>query len=163
MYKWDAGEALKLIEQEKITAVTGVPIMARELLSHPDFDKYDTSSVKGLGGGGAPLQPDLVGKIAETPARPGTGYGMTETSGVITSIGGDFFIDRPTSAGPVMPNFDALLVDEEGGPHGDPSIRVLDAIVLSDGMFYIRHNRKRHGTNAALFDGGVSPGMMSEL
>ena len=58
---------------------------------------------------------------------------------------------------------DALLVDEEGGPHGDPSIRVLDAIVLSDGMFYIRHNRKRHGTNAALFDGGVSPGMMSEL
>ncbi len=114
MYKWDAGEALKLIEQEKITAVTGVPIMARELLSHPDFDKYDTSSVKGLGGGGAPLQPDLVGKIAETPARPGTGYGMTETSGVITSIGGDFFIDRPTSAGPVMPNFDAMLVDEDG-------------------------------------------------
>ncbi len=114
MYKWDAEEALKLIEQEKITAVTGVPVMARELLSHPDFNNYDTSSVKGLGGGGAPLQPDLVGKIAKTEARPGTGYGMTETSGVITSIGGEFFTDRPTSAGPIMPNFEAMLVDEAG-------------------------------------------------
>ena len=114
MHKWDAGRALQLIEEEQITAVTGVPVMARELLAHPDFHKYDTSSMRGLGGGGAQLQPDLVGKIAKTPARPGTGYGMTETCGIITSIGGDFFVDKPDSVGPVMPNFDAKLVSQEG-------------------------------------------------
>jgi long-chain acyl-CoA synthetase len=114
MYKWDPGKALQLIEAEHVTAVTGVPVMARELLAHPNFSKYDTSSMRGLGGGGAQLQPDLVGKIAKTPARPGTGYGMTETCGVITSLGGPFFIDKPDSAGPVMPNFDAKLVDEAG-------------------------------------------------
>ena len=121
MYKWDAGEALKLIEAECITSVTGVPVMARELLAHPDFDRYDTSSVAGLGGGGAQLPPDLVGKIAQK-ASPGTGYGMTETCGVITSIGGNFFLDKPTSAGPVLPNYDAMLVDEEGleVPVGSP-------------------------------------------
>lgn len=116
MYKWDATEALKLIERERITALTGVPVMSRELVTHPDFDKYDTSSLMSVGGGGAQLQPDLVGKIDEkvATARPGTGYGMTETCGIITSISGDFFVDRPDSAGPAMPNFEVKVVDADG-------------------------------------------------
>ena len=116
MYRWDAGEALKIIEREKITSLTGVPVMSRELIGHPDFDKFDTSSLLSVGGGGAQLQPDLVGKIdnAVKTARPGTGYGMTETCGIITSIGGDFFVDRPESCGPAMPTFEAKTVDEDG-------------------------------------------------
>lgn len=116
MYRWDAGEALKIIEREKITNLTGVPVMSRELISHPDFDKYDTSSLTSVGGGGAQLQPDLVEKIdkAVKTARPGTGYGMTETCGIITSIGGDFFIDRPDSAGPAMPTYEVKTVDADG-------------------------------------------------
>ncbi|MBT4492074.1 MAG: acyl--CoA ligase [Gammaproteobacteria bacterium] len=116
MYRWDAGEALKLVEAEKITNITGVPVMSRELISHPDFDKYDTSSLIQVGGGGAQLQPDLVGKIDETisTARPATGYGMTETSGIITSINGKFFVDKPASAGPAMPTFEAKVVDANG-------------------------------------------------
>ncbi len=116
MYKWDALDALQLIEAEKITNLTGVPVMARELISHPDFAKYDTSSLLSVGGGGAQLQPDLVGKIDDTvaTARPNTGYGMTETCGVITSISADFFIDKPESAGPALPNFDAKCVDADG-------------------------------------------------
>lgn len=117
-YRWDPGEALRLIEKEKINGITGVPVMARELISHPDFHKYDTSSLASVGGGGAQLQPDLVSKIDETveTARPGTGYGMTETCGIITSIGGDYFLDRPHSAGPAMPTFEVRIVDAEGNP-----------------------------------------------
>jgi long-chain acyl-CoA synthetase len=116
MYKWDAGEALKLIETEKVTNLTGVPVMSRELISHPDYNKYDTSSLVSVGGGGAQLQPDLVNKIDEAvaTARPNTGYGMTETCGIITSISADFFIDKPDSCGPAMPNFDAKCVDADG-------------------------------------------------
>src|SRR4029079_1697237 len=62
MYRWDAGEALRLIERERVTAMSGVPVMSRELLAHPDFAKTDLSSLMTLGGGGAPLQPDLVHK-----------------------------------------------------------------------------------------------------
>jgi long-chain acyl-CoA synthetase len=123
MYKWDATEALKLIEREKITNLTGVPVMSRELITHPDFDKYDTSSLASVGGGGAQLQPDLVNKIDEAvaTARPNTGYGMTETCGIITSISADFFIDKPESCGPAMPNFDAKCVDADGNavPQGE--------------------------------------------
>jgi long-chain acyl-CoA synthetase len=116
MYKWDAGEALKLIERERITTFTGVPTMSRELVSHPDFDRYDTSSLASVGGGGAQVPPDLVGKIDTTvaTARPNTGFGMTETCGVITSISADFFVDKPASAGPVLPNFEAKVVDGNG-------------------------------------------------
>jgi long-chain acyl-CoA synthetase len=116
MYKWDAGHALELIEREKITAMSGVPVMAREVISHPNFAKTDTSSLLSLGGGGAQLQPDLVAKIDATvsTARPNTGYGMTETCGIITSIGGDFFVDKPASCGPAMPCFETKVVDADG-------------------------------------------------
>jgi long-chain acyl-CoA synthetase len=124
MYRWDAGEALKLVERERCTVVSGVPVMARELINHPDFSKYDTSSLLTVGGGGAQLQPDLVGKIDQhvATARPNTGYGMTETSGIITSISGDFFIDKPASCGRAMPTFDTKIVDDDGHetPAGAP-------------------------------------------
>jgi len=116
MYKWDAGEALRLIETEKVTAMSGVPTMAREVITHPDFATTDTSSLLTLGGGGAQLQPDLVAKIdASVPtARPNTGYGMTETCGIITAVSADFFVDKPASCGPAMPTFEARCVDDEG-------------------------------------------------
>ena len=116
MYRWDAGEALRLIEQEKVTAVSGVPVMARELINHPDFTSRDTSSLMSVAGGGAQVPPDLVGKIDASveSARPATGYGLTETCGIITSVSADFFVARPDSAGPVMPVFEHKCVDDAG-------------------------------------------------
>jgi long-chain acyl-CoA synthetase len=124
MYKWEAGEALRLIEQHRCTSMSGVPVMSREIINHPDFATRDTSSLLALSGGGAQVPPDLVLKIEEkiTTARPTTGYGMTETCGIITSLGGDFFVDRPSSAGPAMPNFAVKCVDDDGNevPLGEP-------------------------------------------
>ena len=39
---------------------------------------------------------------------------MTETCGIITSVSADFFVDKPDSAGPAMPNFEAKCVNELG-------------------------------------------------
>lgn len=116
MYKWDPAEALRLIERERITNFSGVPVMARELIMHPDFAKTDTSTLKAFGGGGAQLQPDLVSKIDQSVrnARPSTGYGMTETCGVITANSADFFVDKPTSVGPALPVFESRCIDEDG-------------------------------------------------
>jgi acyl-CoA synthetase (AMP-forming)/AMP-acid ligase II len=123
MYKWDPAEALRLIEREKLTTFNAVPMMAREIMMHPDFKTRDTSSLKTVGGGGAAMQPDLVGKVSETmkSARPNTGYGMTETCGIITAVSMEFFMDRPTSVGPAMPTFEARIVDPAGRelPVGD--------------------------------------------
>jgi long-chain acyl-CoA synthetase len=118
MYRWDPKVALELIEKERVTAMSGVPVMSRELITHPDFPKHDLSSLMTLGGGGAQLPPDLVHKIDQSvaTARPNTGYGMTETCGIITAVAADFFIDKPSSAGPAMPDFETVCTDDDGEP-----------------------------------------------
>ncbi|MEM9611129.1 MAG: AMP-binding protein [Actinomycetota bacterium] len=115
-YKWDAARALELIEREGVNNFSGVPTMSRELLQHPDWDSRDTSSLQGMGGGGAPLQPDLVGKIDDALPQggPSTGYGLTETHGIVTANSAMFFTAKPESCGPVVPTLDAKLVDDVG-------------------------------------------------
>lgn len=124
MYKWDAREALRLIEAERVSTFSAVPMMTRELLMHPDFSLRDTSSLKTIGGGGAAMQPDLVGKVpSHMPGtRPSTGYGMTETCGIIAALALEFFMDRPTSVGPAMPTLEAKCVDAEGNALGPREI-----------------------------------------
>lgn len=123
MYKWDPLEALKMIERENVVSFTGVPVMSREIVEHPDFADYDTSSLNALGGGGAPMQPDLVRSIDAklSRARPATGYGLTETAGVISLNSGDFYIDNPSSVGPPLPVMESRIVDENGNdrPSGE--------------------------------------------
>lgn len=118
MYKWDPVEAMRLIEKEKITTMSAVPMMSREILTHPDRDEYDLSSLNAMGGGGAAMQPDLVGKVAaETKrAKPAQGYGMTEVCGIISYIAGDIFLERPSSVGPMVPSLEGRCVDGEGRP-----------------------------------------------
>ena len=134
-YKWDAGRALELIEREGVTNFSGVPTMSRELLMHPDWDKRDTSTLAGMGGGGAPLQPDLVDKIDKSLAggAPSTGYGLTETHGIVTANSGSLYLAKPSSCGRVVPTLEAKLVDEndEEVPPGQPGeLCVRGAIVI---------------------------------
>ena len=130
-YKWDPGRALELIEREKVTSFSGVPTMSRELLLHPDWATRDTSSLQGMGGGGAALQPDLVPKIADalkkSGGQPSTGYGMTETHGIITANSARWFLAKPASCGPLVPTLESKLVDEDGNelPVGPDTVGIL--------------------------------------
>ena len=84
MPKWDPGEALRLIEKEKITYFVGVPTMSHELMTHPDRDKYDLSSLTDIAAGGAPRPISHVERLREEfpKAQPALGYGLTETNAV---------------------------------------------------------------------------------
>ena len=161
MYRWDPEEALRLIEREKVSSMSGVPVMSRELIGHPEFDNYDTSSLLNLGGGGAQLQPDLVEKIHFSgDARPSTGYGMTETCGIITSIAGAFFLDKPASCGPVMPVFEAKIIDSEGieqAPGIEGELLVRGAPVIKG---YIN---RPEATAEAITDGWLHTGDIARL
>lgn len=162
MYRWDIGEALRLIEREKVSAMSGVPTMARELINHPDFATADTSSLVSLAGGGAQVPPDLVHKIdaAVSTARPSTGYGMTETCGIITSVAGDFFVDKPDSAGPAMPSFAVKCVDDDGNtvpPGAVGELWVKGAAVIKG---YIN---RPEATAAAITDGWLHTGDIARI
>jgi acyl-CoA synthetase (AMP-forming)/AMP-acid ligase II len=82
MAKWDAGEALRLVEKEKITYFVGVPTMSLELMQHEDRGRYDLSSLTDVAAGGAPRPVAHVKRLQEsfTGAQPALGYGLTETN-----------------------------------------------------------------------------------
>ena len=116
MYRWDAAEALRLIEAEGVTVFTGVPSMSREMLQHPGWGQTDTSSLRSMGGGGAAIPTDLVRRIDDglSAGRPGVGYGLTETAGIATAISNEFYVARPSSVGPLLPCMEAKIVDGNG-------------------------------------------------
>ncbi|HVM39548.1 MAG TPA: class I adenylate-forming enzyme family protein [Acidimicrobiia bacterium] len=116
MHKWDATRALELIERERVTIFGGVPAMAWQVVEHPDFDRYDTSSVRSVSYGGAPAAPELVRLIRERfpKVSPGNGYGLTETSSVTSMNTGDDYVRKPESVGPAVPVCDVKVVGADG-------------------------------------------------
>jgi acyl-CoA synthetase (AMP-forming)/AMP-acid ligase II len=114
MKKWDAGDALKLIEQEKITDITGVPTQTWELLNHPERLKYDLTSLKTLGAGGSPRPAEHVKQLdSEFEARPGIGYGLSETNALGALGSGDEYVNHPQSTGRVVPPLTEIKIIDE--------------------------------------------------
>jgi long-chain acyl-CoA synthetase len=118
MHKWNAERALELIERERITNFVGVPTMSWDLLESPDFARRDTSSLKAVGGGGAPAPPELVRRIDRgfRNGAPGIGYGMTETNAYGPQNAGPDYLSRPTSCGRTVPVVEIVVTDEHGVP-----------------------------------------------
>ena len=101
MPKWDAGEALRLVEQEGITYFVGVPTMSLELMQHPDRGRYDLSTLTDIAAGGAARPVAHVERLQQSfsSAQPALGYGLTETNAVGCSNFWSNYADKPASTG----------------------------------------------------------------
>jgi acyl-CoA synthetase (AMP-forming)/AMP-acid ligase II len=115
MRRWDAIEAMEIIQRERVALTGGVPTIAWQLLEHPDRAKYDLSSLESIAYGGAPSAPELVKRIYEEfGALPSNGWGMTETMATVTSNPAEDYLNRPTSCGPPVAVADLKIMDPEG-------------------------------------------------
>ena len=101
MPKWDATEALRLIEKEKVTYFVGVPTMSLELMNHPERERYDLSSLRDITAGGAPRPISHVERLKkEFPdAQPALGYGLTETNATGCANFWSSYAAKPASTG----------------------------------------------------------------
>ncbi len=82
---WNPEEALKMIQAFKVTHMAAVPTMYVQLLDHPDFDKYDISSLLGCNSGGAPLPVEVALRWKEkTGVDIREGWGLTESGATTT-------------------------------------------------------------------------------
>jgi long-chain acyl-CoA synthetase len=118
MHKWNVSDAFQLIEQERITSFVGVPTMSLEMMDHPAREKYDLTSLRDVGAGGAPRPPEHVKKIIETfkGRRPGIGYGMTETNALSVVNFGDGYVNKPASTGRIIkPITDMKIALDDNG------------------------------------------------
>ncbi|SIN83380.1 long-chain acyl-CoA synthetase [Parasphingorhabdus marina DSM 22363] len=122
--RFDAKQTLKAITRNRITAMPGVPTMYQALLDHPDIDRTNFSSLKVCVSGGAPLPLELKKKFeAKTGAKLVEGYGLTESSGVV-SANPYAGLNKPGTIGQPVPGTLVKLVDKEDPtrevPEGEP-------------------------------------------
>ncbi len=117
MPKWDAREALRLMDAEKVTYFVGVPLMSYEMATHPDRDQFDLSACRSFAAGGAPRPLEHVTKIKD--AFPGgfpiLGYGLTETNAVGCGNFNENYIAKPGSTGKASkPMVELAILDDDG-------------------------------------------------
>ena len=115
--KWDALEAMRLIEAERATYFVGVPLMSYEMLNHPERHRFDLSTVTDFAAGGAPRPAEHVQRIQDEMGggAPLIGYGLTETNAAGTGNWRDNYLAKPNSAGrPSKPLIDLAIVSDDG-------------------------------------------------
>ncbi len=114
--KWNAEQALELIERERITNAGGVPTIAWQLIEHPRFGEFDLSSLENIAYGGAPSAPELVRRLKQRFPKltPGQGWGMTETSATATSNVAEDYERKPESCGVPTPTGEVRIVGANG-------------------------------------------------
>ncbi|MCW1429028.1 class I adenylate-forming enzyme family protein [Novosphingobium sp. JCM 18896] len=119
MPKWDALEAMRLIESERITFFAGVPSMSVEIASHPARGDFDLTSCVGFAAGGAPRPVQHVDHLRDSlpHAAHFLGYGLTETNCVGTCNVADNYLAKPRSSGPAsFPLAEVAILGPDGLP-----------------------------------------------
>ncbi len=114
---------LQTVQDEKVTLTFMVPTMINAVLNHPDIDKYDLSSIRRLAYGASPMPVELLKKGLKRLGQVfAQGYGMTETSPLLTgldleehiTLGTPEQVRRLASAGKEVVGVEVRVVNAEG-------------------------------------------------
>lgn len=122
--RFNARQTLQVLERTRATTMPGVPTMFQALLDNPDLARTDFSSLRTCVSGGAPLPAPLKRRFeAETGAKLTEGYGLTETSGVV-SVNPYEGVNKSGTIGHPLPATRICLLDKEDptqeAPRGEP-------------------------------------------
>jgi acyl-CoA synthetase (AMP-forming)/AMP-acid ligase II len=111
MPQFEVGAFLQAIEAERIDVLTTVPAIYWLAINQPQFADTDVSAVGALSYGGAPIAPELVGRIMKAfpSARVGNGFGLTETSSVATYLPHEYAAAHADSVGFPVPVCDLRI------------------------------------------------------
>ena len=114
--RFEAAAALKAITRTRVTALPGVPTMYQALLDNAEIANTDFASLRACISGGAPLAAEVKARFEEaTGANVVEGYGLTESSGVVSTNPYEA-LNKPGTIGQPLPGTLVRLVDKE-----DPS------------------------------------------
>jgi fatty-acyl-CoA synthase len=122
---FDPLATLETVEREKCTALYGVPTMFIAELDHPEFSRFDLSSLRTGMMAGAPCPIEVMRRVNDqmNMREVTIGYGMTETSPASFQSATDDPLDRRVSTvGRIHPHVEVKIIDLEGRvvPRGEP-------------------------------------------
>jgi fatty-acyl-CoA synthase len=115
---FDAEKVLQAVDQERCTAVLGVPTMFIAELDHPDFDQYDTSSLRTGIMAGSPCPMEVMKRVVDVmgASEITIAYGQTESSPVITQTRTDDPLElRVSTVGRTLPGVEIRIVHIDTG------------------------------------------------
>lgn len=118
-------QVMRTVQEEKCTSLYGVPTMFIAELDHPNFSKYDFSSLRTgvMAGSNCPIETMRKVQQLMNMQEVTVCYGMTETSPVSTQSRTDAPLDkRVSTVGTVHPHLEVKIVDPETGqvvPRGE--------------------------------------------
>jgi acyl-CoA synthetase (AMP-forming)/AMP-acid ligase II len=130
--RFDPVRVMQTIEREGVTNWGPMGTMAHRVVFHPEVARYDLSSIRGIGSGGAPMSPELQERIREVLPKAShslaVGYGSTECTALATLIFGEELEARPYSVGRPLPTVEIQIRDEQGtslpeGEEGEIHVR----------------------------------------
>jgi fatty-acyl-CoA synthase len=123
---FDPLATLEAVAAERCTSLYGVPTMFIAELNHPDFGRFDLSSLRTGIMAGSPCPVEVMKQVIDRMGMREVSicYGMTETSPVSTQTRADDSVERRVSTvGRVGPHLEVKVVDPETGltvPRGEP-------------------------------------------
>ncbi|HNY49730.1 MAG TPA: AMP-binding protein [Smithella sp.] len=115
---FDPLKALQYIAAEKCTAVNGVPTMFIAILNHPDFDKYDLTSLRTGIMAGAPCPVETMNQVRTKMHCPEIviAFGQTESAPVMTMTRRDDPVElRVSTVGRLLPDIEGKIIDPDTG------------------------------------------------
>lgn len=125
MGRFDAGEIIRLSIEEDITSWSGATPHVFRLLDHPDIEKLHTDRFTQVGIGGSATTPELLRAIADRfpqlASSVGTGYGSSETGGLVSYADNRMLREAANCVGPPLPTVQIKIVDDDGNtlPDGE--------------------------------------------
>jgi fatty-acyl-CoA synthase len=121
--QFDPEMVLQAVHKESCTAVLGVPTMFIAELEHPDFEEYDTSSLRTGIMAGSPCPMEVMKQVVDVmgASEITIAYGQTESSPVITQTRTEDPLElRVSTVGRVLPETEVRIVDVDTGEDCDP-------------------------------------------
>ena len=122
MPKFELDEFLRLMQDHRVTYACLVPPIVLALAKHPLVEKYDLSALEFVISGAAPLDASVgqmaAGRLGCTVLQ---GYGLTETSPVLSAPVRDPAMGRPASTGMILPDTEIRVVALEEGAEDPPA------------------------------------------
>jgi fatty-acyl-CoA synthase len=168
--RFEPSLVLRLIEEERATGMSLVPVMANALVNSPEVGRFDTSSLREIHLGGAAASPELVARLEQTfSCSIMAGYGLTETAPVATSARAkdtvsyrdeaDRLFHLAMAGWPILGN--EIRVVDEGWQDVARDMRAIGEVVIRGDNVMDGYYRDAEGTRAAIVDGWFRTGDMA--